>query len=657
MDKPLTVKDLNGRDLEVYGIDFETYYSSEDKYTLRKMTTIQYIRDERFKAHGCSVIDSYGKAFWVTHKDLEDFFSSIDWTNKAVCCHNSAFDMLIANEHYGVQAGYCLDTLSMSRGEYGPGVKHRLEDLTHRLGLEGKIKGSLEKVDGVYELSPEQEEDIALYAIRDIEQTLEAFKLLYYESGFPEKELHLIDITIKAFAYPKLRVDPSKLKEEIELEEIKLQNLLNSVTVREEVLSESCAAKMQSGGIEALMRSRDCFAELLKSRGIQPPLKERTKNGEIVPGEWTYAFAKNDIEMINLGNDPRCSDLVALWTKSHSTLRKARAQRFLDVTIDGTRSLPIPLTYCGGRTHRWSGGGSANAGEVGNPINPQNLSSGRDGEGARLRESIIAPPGYVIVSVDSSQGECRTHAYIWDEDELLQGFVNGEDVYSKLASEIFNVPVTKHNEYGYLRHVGKEGELSLGFGVGYKKFFNTIQTKYGLSVDQFSEDDAKRVVEFYRAKRKNIVKGWAILNEYIGLMVAGATPFDYKFFRFYPNKIRMPNELCIHYKNLRWSYDKDKRQGNFVYDFKEDIVKIYAAKLGENLTQSVHRTAVAQQLLEIAKCFDIVFLCHDECAYLAKESEAEAALEFGIQCLSKRLDWCPDLPLAAEGVFSHYYAH
>lgn len=659
--KDLVVPNAFGKELPLWGLDFETYYDKAE-YSLSKMTGIEYVRDPRFKAHGVGVVEPNGDSYWVTHKDLPKFFASIDWSKVAVAAQNTAFDAFIMSEQYNALPNYYIDTLSMSRGEWGPGPRHDLDSICERLEIEGKVQGALNDVNGVRDLTCTQEGPLAYYCIQDIEQTMEVFKTLYFDRGYPEDEMHIIDLTIKTYARPLLRINASVCRAEIEEEDIRIAGLLKSDVLGNIELSDNCAAILKAKGMMGLMRSRPCFAEMLQKRGVMPPLKQKIKNGEIVEGEFTYAFAKNDIELINLLDDPRVSDLVMMWTGLKSTLRKSRAERFLAVTHNGTKSLPIPLTYCGGRTHRWSGAsGSDNASEMGNRINAQNLSSGRDGRGAKLREAIVAPEGWKVVVADSAQIECRVAAYIGGETDLLDSFKRGGDPYSELATDIFGVPVAKTGQYSHLRHVGKEGELSLGFGVGKDKFFNTVQTKYGLSVDQFSENDAEMVVRHYRAKRRGIVTTWYDIEEYIAMMcgrVVDPAGEDYKMFRFYNQKVQMPNGLFIHYKNIRGLYEQDKHgqtRVNICYDFKKDPVKIYAAKMFENFVQSVARSIVAQQAIQIAKAMPIVLLVHDEIVGLAPDNEANDILQFCLNEMSTAKDWYADIPLSAEGQVSEHY--
>lgn len=654
------VETVHGKQLAIWAIDFETFYDTRNKYSLgnKKTTTVQYVRDTRFKAHGCSYVSPTGGYGWITYQDLPAFFASIDWGNHAFLAHNTAFDGLIAFEHYGVRAGYYLDTLSMARGLWGPGVSNNLDNMCARLGIPGKTKGVLEKTDGIRDLSYAQEKDLAVYGVNDIRQTVEAYELLYNKYRYPRREMHVIDLTIRAFTNPTLLVDAALCQAEIDEEDHRLATLFQTDFIQGAELSEPCREIILSKGIEGLMRSRACFAELLISRGVMPPMKQKMKGGVVDGDKMTFAFAKNDPALQELASDPRVSDLVAAWTGSKSTLRKTRAQRLLDVTDRGAKTLPIPLNYCGGRTHRWSGGG----GEEGtnNPYNPQNLSSGRDGRGTRLRDAIIAPKGYRLVAVDSGQIECRFTAWLGNELELLDDFRHDRDPYSRLASEIFNVPVSK-SENTHLRHVGKEGELSLGFGVSWKKLYDTIQTKYGFDSSMFTEEDARNVVSFYRNKRRGIVNLWYDIQVHLQHMCARlcgkGRPLtaDKDIVLFKNERVLMPNGLPIWYRQIHYEYDKEKNESGYFYMFRDEWVKIYPAKMLENIVQSIARTAVAEQAVEISRELPIIHLVHDEIIALAREQEADAALKYMVEIMSTSPSWCPDIPLSAEGSHQRSY--
>ena len=88
--------------------------------------------------------------------------------------------------------------------------------------------------------------------------------------------------------------------------------------------------------------------------------------------------------------------------------------------------MPIPLRYGGAHTHRLSGEWK---------MNMQNLP-----RKSALKNAILAPDGYTLVDSDSSQIEARTLAWLAGQDDLVEAFEKGEDVYKKMASAIYGKP-------------------------------------------------------------------------------------------------------------------------------------------------------------------------------------------------------------------------
>jgi DNA polymerase-1 len=64
----------------------------------------------------------------------------------------------------------------------------------------------------------------------------------------------------------------------------------------------------------------------------------------------------------------------------------------------------------------------------------------RTGDGRRIREAFIAPPGHVLLSADYSQVELRIMAHLSGDASLLHAFEQGHDIHRATAAEIFGVP-------------------------------------------------------------------------------------------------------------------------------------------------------------------------------------------------------------------------
>ena len=105
-----------------------------------------------------------------------------------------------------------------------------------------------------------------------------------------------------------------------------------------------------------------------------------------------------------------------------------------------TDKLPRMVNAQTGRVHTNYGQAVAVTGRLSsNEPNLQNIPV-RSGEGRRIREAFVAPPGRSIVSADYSQIELRIMAHLSQDAGLLEAFARGEDVHRHTAAEVFGTP-------------------------------------------------------------------------------------------------------------------------------------------------------------------------------------------------------------------------
>jgi DNA polymerase bacteriophage-type len=82
-------------------------------------------------------------------------------------------------------------------------------------------------------------------------------------------------------------------------------------------------------------------------------------------------------------------------------------------------------------------------------------------------------------------------------------------------------------------------------------------------------------------------------------------------------------------------------------------VKMYGAKLVENVIQFIARIHNTQAWLECARAgMRVVSQEHDKLFAIVRESEAEAALAFMQAAMRRAPDWMPNVPLDSEGYIS-----
>ena len=78
--------------MDLITLDFETYYNKE--YSLKKLTTEEYVRDPRFEVLGVAIKVNNGETEWAsgTQEQLKTFLQRHDWNNAMVLAHNTMFD-------------------------------------------------------------------------------------------------------------------------------------------------------------------------------------------------------------------------------------------------------------------------------------------------------------------------------------------------------------------------------------------------------------------------------------------------------------------------------------------------------------------------------------------------------------------------------------
>ncbi|WP_427338944.1 DNA polymerase I [Caloranaerobacter sp. DY30410] len=115
-------------------------------------------------------------------------------------------------------------------------------------------------------------------------------------------------------------------------------------------------------------------------------------------------------------------------------------------------------------------------------------------EGRKIRKVFIpSSEEYKLVDADYSQIELRVLAHITDDPNLKEAFYNNEDIHTKTASEVFNVP--KSDVTPLMRSRAKAVNFGIIYGI----------SDYGLARDlNISRKEAKLYIENYFAKYKKV---------------------------------------------------------------------------------------------------------------------------------------------------------
>jgi DNA polymerase len=595
----------------VVTIDFETFYSQDYSLRAREYNTSSYIRDDQFHAHCVGVKEGQNSTEVYEFPEAIKKLSSLDLSDKYLLAHNAAFDGLILKHHYGIKPYKYLDTLAMSRALFGLHTPHDLNSLAERLGLGSKIHGALESTKGISDLDPATKIKLFEYNTKDVDLTYDAFWALY--PSFPDSELELVSLTARMFCDPVLRLDMDRA---------------HAYWLAQKA-NKAAKLLVTNGVLASDLLSNEKFASILKRRGLANlPMKT-----SLTTGKRTYAFAKTDPEFRKLKADPRYSDLFEAREALKSTIGETRAERFMDAGKDDM-ALPVMLNYYGAHTGRWSGG---------NKMNFQNLN-----RGGELRKSILAPPGYRLVVVDSAQIEARITAWLADHTQLLEAFASGKDVYKFQATKIYSVAMDAVTDEQ--RFVGKICILGLGFGMGPGKLQSTLEVGFSGAPPVFIDiDTCKFIVDSFRHTNKPITDLWGRADRIIEDMYHG-TPGKYKCVEWGHEFIRLPNGLRLLYPNLRL------HKGNWVYDTRYGHTKIYKGLLVENIVQALARCVIALHMLEVDKIARVVTMSHDEIVAAVLELLADETLQKMMDILRVAPSWAAGLPLNVTGGHDVFYS-
>lgn len=611
-------------------LDFETYYTQD--YTLRKLTTEQYIRNDSFETLGVGIKQDNLPTVWHSGGvwALRGVLGQYNW-NQPVLAHNCFFDMAILSWIFNIRPRFILDTLCMAKPKHAHDIGVSLDALAdyYNLGRKTSIQFMGWHPDTI---RPEQDAELGGYCGNDVALTYNLFNIL--RVGFPTLELAVIDRTIRMYSEPSLALDMAYLKEFAEGKQQEKDELLTRLG---QVIGLDLG--------EYNLASNQQFAQLLMHLNTVVPMKPSPSN----PNKLIPALAKTDTGFKNLleSDDPVIRQLAETRLGVKSVLDRTRAYALMECGSRG--ALPVMLNYYGAHTGRFSGG---------EKLNPQNLP--RNG---KLRRALLAPPGYIVIASDSSQIEARMTAWLAGQLDLLQQFRDYDldpeanpSPYEIMGSTIYGRSITRADILE--RFVGKTCILGLGYGMGALKLRITLKVgQGGISVD-YPEADCQNIVDIYRQKNQNIKKLWKegerVLHTIYNrgsFMLGGKLEVS-------SDGIRLPNGMRLNYVSLEpsgggeWAYCNTakllpkivlaKLRGE-KYD--SWLTRIYGPKVIENVVQALARIVITEQMLVIGRRYRVALQVHDENVMVVPESEAEVAQQFIKEVMTTPPTWAPDLPV------------
>ncbi|MDF2591112.1 MAG: polA [Clostridia bacterium] len=130
--------------------------------------------------------------------------------------------------------------------------------------------------------------------------------------------------------------------------------------------------------------------------------------------------------------------------------------------------------------------------------------------GRKIRKAFVASSeDYVLVDADYSQIELRVLAHISGDEKFIDAFIKNEDIHTRTASEVFNVPIDEVTSL--LRSRAKAVNFGIVYGI----------SDYGLSRDlKIPKKEAKIYIESYFSRYPKV-------KQYMDDIVAQAKEHGY----------------------------------------------------------------------------------------------------------------------------------
>lgn len=160
-----------------------------------------------------------------------------------------------------------------------------------------------------------------------------------------------------------------------------------------------------------------------------------------------------------------------------------KVKKLLSTYID---ALPALISPTDGKVHTTYNQATTSTGRLSstNP-NLQNIPV-RDDEGREIRRAFIPDQGSLFLSADYSQIELRIMAHLSEDPNMIDAFLNGQDIHAVTASKVYGVPLEEVTRN--MRRNAKTANFGIIYGI----------SAFGLSEQlRIPRNEARELIEGY----------------------------------------------------------------------------------------------------------------------------------------------------------------
>ncbi|MBZ2175325.1 DNA polymerase I [Schnuerera sp. xch1] len=234
-------------------------------------------------------------------------------------------------------------------------------------------------------------------------------------------------------------------------------------------------------------------------------------------------------------------------------------------------------------------------------------------EGREIRKAFIAQnKDYVLIDGDYSQIELRVLAHVSKDPKLKEAFYGDEDIHTKTASEVFNIPI--HEVTPLMRSRAKAVNFGIVYGI----------SDYGLSRDlNISRKEAKKYID-------NYFNNYEMVKEYMDQIIIEGKEKGYV--ETILNRRRYVPELKSRNYNVR-SFGERIAMNTPIQGSAADIIKIAMVKVFQELNK---RNLKSKLILQV----------HDELIIETHKEEVEKVKELMKDIMENSISL--DVPLKVD---------
>lgn len=289
----------------------------------------------------------------------------------------------------------------------------------------------------------------------------------------------------------------------------------------------------------------------------------------------------------------------------------------------------------------------------------------------------IQEPDCQILDADYSSIEARITPWLCGQDDMLQAFRDGRDLYREMGQFIYNIPAAQISDDQ--RWVAKQAVLACCFGVGPDKFHLMCK----MNGKEIPEAVARKAVAAYREKNTEIAASWRRLSD---LMIKAIEEPGKKFSwrhgiwigvhgdEKFPRMIaRLPSGHKLIYplpsvRRVTKKYTNPKTGETRTWDGPEisyygplpgkamwGRITTHGGKILENLVQSIAGDFMTFGALNAeSQGYEITMLVHDQAIAPYHPEKGHSADGFR-EALTVLPEWAKEFPLAATAKTAPFY--